>query len=88
MEKQNGNGSHVRTSDLYYGAYLLSSGGRIEAVQVQLDGSKKVSFEFSGPRIKELTKEYLSGEATVNLRQLKSSLKHLKDIIYQEAKTV
>lgn len=79
---------HVKTSDLYYGAYLLSSGGRIEAIQVALDGSKKVSFQFSGSRIQELTREYLSGEATVNLRELKSSLKHLKDIIYQEAKSI
>jgi hypothetical protein len=79
---------HVKTSDLYYSAYLLSSGGRLEAVQVHLDGSKKVSFEFSSSRMQELTREYLSGEATVNVRELKSSLKHLKDIIYQEAKTI
>ena len=79
---------HVKTSDLFYGAYLLSMGGRIDAVQVALDGSKKVFFQFSGPRIQHLTQEYLSGEAMVNLRQLKSSLKHLKDIIYQDTKTV
>ena len=79
---------HIKTSDLFYGAYLLASGGRLEAVQANLDGSKKVSFHFSSPRVRELTKEYLSGEATVNLRHLKSSLKHLKDIIYQDTKTV
>jgi len=78
----------IKTSDLYYGAYILSSGGRLEAVQAHLDGSKKVAFQFSSPKAQELTREYQSGEATVNLRELKSSLKHLKDIIYQEAKTL
>jgi len=77
----------VKTSDLYYSAWLLTSGGRIEAIEVKLDGSKKVSFQFSSPQIQRLTQEYLSGEAIVNLRQLKSSLKHLKDIIFQEMKT-
>ena len=75
----------IKTSDLYYGAYILSSGGRLEAVESHLDGSKKVAFRFSSPRVREITREYLSGEAVVNLRQLKSSLKHLKDIIYQDA---
>lgn len=74
---------HVKTSDLYYGAYLLASGGRMDVVETALDGSKKVFFQFSSPQIQKLTQEYLSGEATVNLRQLKSSLKHLKDIIFQ-----
>jgi hypothetical protein len=79
---------HIKTSDLYYGAYLLAGGGRIEAVETCLDGSRKVFFQFSGPEIGRLTREYQSGVASVNVRQLKSSLKHLKDIIYQEAKTV
>ena len=78
----------IKTSDLYYGAYILSSGGRLDAVEAHLDGSKKIAFQFSSPRAQELSREYLSGEATVNLRHLKSSLKHLKDIIYQEAKSV
>jgi hypothetical protein len=84
VESQNGNGSHVKTSDLYYGAYLLAGGGRIEAVRVHLNGSKKVLFEFSGAEIGRLTREYQSGVASVNVRQLMSSLRHLKDIIFQE----
>lgn len=88
MQTQSKETSHVKTSDLYYGAYILSSGGRLDAVESHLDGSRKVAFCFSSPRAQELTREYLSGEATVNLRQLKSSLKHLKDIIYQDTKTV
>lgn len=74
--------NRIKTSDLYYGAYILSSGGRLDAVESHLDGSKKIAFQFSSPRAQELAQEYLSGDATVNLRQLKSSLKHLKDIIY------
>ena len=85
MEKINLNGTHhVKTCDLYYGAYLLSSGGKLEAVQVHLDGSKKVYFEFSSPKIQSLAYEYTSGDAMVNVRNLKSSLQHLKDLIYQK----
>ena len=88
MEKIRMNGApHVKTSDLFYGAYLLSSGGKLETVQAHLNGSKKVFFEFSSPRIDRLIQEYRSGEASVNLRQLQSSLKHLKDIIFQEIKS-
>jgi hypothetical protein len=56
--------THVKTSDLYYSAWLLASGGRIDVVETALDGSKKVFFQFSGPQIQRLTREYLSGEAT------------------------
>ena len=85
MEKAGLNGApHVKTCDLYYGAYLLSSGSKLEAVQVHLDGSKKVYFEFSSPRIQSLAQEYTSGGAVVNVRNLKSSLQHLKDLIYQK----
>jgi len=82
MQTQLKETSRVKTSDLYYGAYLLARGGRIDVVETALDGSKKVFFQVSCPMIQKLTQEYLSGEATVNIRQLKSSLKHLKDIIY------
>jgi hypothetical protein len=37
----------------------------LEAVEAHLDGSRKITFQFSSSRIQELTKEYLSGSATV-----------------------
>ena len=75
----------IKTSDIYYGAYLLSQGGRLEGFRVEEDGFiRKGCFEFSNPRLEILKKEYLSGEAVVNLRSLRSSLKHLKDIILNE----
>lgn len=73
------------TSDIYYGAYLLSQGRRLERYVVK-DGSsgRKLAFEFSGPGLQGLMQEYLSGDATVNLKSLRSSLKHLKDIVFNE----
>lgn len=76
--------THVKTHDLFYSAYLLSNGGRLTATHVAMDGSRRVSFEFQSPKLGELSQEYLSGEATVNLRELKASLNHLKQIIFQE----
>lgn len=76
----------IKTSDLYYGAYLLSSGGKLEGVNVEERSGRKILFEFSSPHISRLAFEYISGEAVVNVRYLKSSLKHLKDIIFEKTR--
>ena len=80
------NPTHTRTHDLFYAAYLLSQGARLMATHVALDGSKRVAFEFQSQRMRELNEDYLSGDAMVNLRTLKSSLHHLKDLIFKETK--
>jgi hypothetical protein len=82
MDSQN----RIRTSDLYFGAYLLASGSKLDKVNVMIDAianKKKVHFEFVSPRIKPLADEYISGDAKVNLRELRASIKHLKDIVFE-----
>lgn len=75
----------LKTNDLYYGAFLLSGGGRLEGFDVEDLGSRrKIFFEFSGDQLQTLSKEYLSGGATANVRELKGALKHLKDIVLNQ----
>lgn len=76
----------IRTSDIYFGAYLLASGGRLNRVNVAIDDiakKTKVFFEFSSMQAKVLADEYESGTAKVNLRELRSSMKHLKAIVFE-----
>ena len=75
----------IKTSDIYYGAYLLSSGGRLEGFSMNSVGlSRKITFEFTSSELERLKHEYLSGEARANVRGLRSALKHLKDIVLSE----
>ena len=75
----------IKTSDLYYGAYLLSSGGKLEGFSIDTSfGPRKIFFEFSGSNLDGFKSRYLSGQAVVNVRDLRASLKHLKDIILNE----
>lgn len=75
----------LKTNDLYYGAFLLSGGGRLEGFDVEDLGSRrKIFFEFSGDGLEGLSKEYLSGRALANVRELKSALKHLKEIVLNQ----
>lgn len=74
----------IKTSDLYYSAYLLSHGSVLEEIQVESNGKRRITFEFSNPEIDKLAVDYQSGKAQANVRYLKSSLEHLKDIIFEK----
>ena len=76
----------VKTSDLYHSAYLLSNGGKLEEIRIKGKDGRTVEFEFTGENVAKLTQEYILGEATVNLRYLKSSLNHLRDIIFDKTR--
>lgn len=73
----------LRTCDLYYGAYLLSKGSKLDRVDMPDYGKRRIFFEFTGEDLKQLALEYVGGRALVNVRDLKASLEHLKDIIYE-----
>lgn len=74
----------IKTSDLYYSAYLLSHGSTLEEVMLDDNGKRRITFEFSNPEIQRLAGDYQSGRAQANVRYLKSSLEHLKDIIFEK----
>jgi hypothetical protein len=74
----------IQTHDLYYAAYLLASGGKLESAQLVPMGKKKVIFAFTGDQIIKRAHEYLSGEAVGNIRFFKSALDHLKGVVFEK----
>ena len=76
--------SNIQTQDLYYAAYLMANGGKLEDVSVVREGKRKIVFEFRGPDLIKRAHEYVSGEGVVNIRFLKSALEHLKGIIFEK----
>jgi len=74
----------IRTADLYYGAYLMSKGSKLNGITLGGIRGKRVFFEFTGENLQKLALEYISGDATVNLGYLKSTVKHLKDIVFEK----
>ncbi len=75
----------LKTADLYYGAYLLSKGDRLEKIEKETYGKRRVFFEFTGNDLRRHALEYVNGTALVNLKDLKASLNRLRDIIHEDA---
>ena len=74
----------IKTSDLFCGAYLLSSGARLTRVLKDYERQGRSAFEFEDPKILNLAHDYIAGRATANILEFKASLKHLKDILQKK----
>lgn len=77
----------IETNNLYYASYLLTEGLSINNVEKQYDESFKntVVFSFNSDDLnneKVLEKKYLSGIATINIRQYLDNLVKVRDIMY------
>ena len=75
----------IRTADLFYGAYLMCNGAKLKGTLMGGARMNKVFFEFMGnDKLTRLAITYTRGEATVNLRSLKLTLKYLKDMVHEK----
>ena len=73
----------LEITDLFRGAYLLCHGGRLDGIRIR-EGRKRVaSFLIHGQGLPELDRTYRSGRALVNPLQLKESLNHLRDELFE-----
>lgn len=75
----------IKTGDLWNSAYLVVNG--IEIQNIILSGSNgKTSayFIFTGSRVEQLNQEFISGKAVVNITQLKLTMNHLKDLMFNK----
>lgn len=72
----------AEVSDMYEGAYLMSSGYQLEALQWDQDGH--ASFILSGDGIKGHIDAFRSGTATGNICIYLFSLERLKDKLFSE----
>ncbi len=79
----------VETTDLYFSAYLMSKGISLDSMNVQNDGNRqKIIFVFSGNgELDRLNHEFQKGSALVNPIDLKKSILHLKDMMYDKLRS-
>lgn len=70
----------IKTVDLWFGAYVLTKGCKLERVIKEND--QTVVFCFLDPHRRNLEQEFISGEAMVNLTSLKASMNHIKDVMF------
>lgn len=79
------------TTDIYEGAYLLSQGMQLEKLwqngHVNGGSKRTVVFEFTGPQVELLRKDYQRGRASANVTKLKQSLTELKDRMFNLIRT-
>lgn len=79
----------VETTDIYFSAYLMVKGVSLASMSVGNGaGRPKVLFTFSGHgELSRLNREFQQGKALVNLIDLKKTMLHLKDMMYDQIRT-
>ena len=78
----------VETTDLYHGAYLMAKGIALVSMTVFNSGGRsKIMFKFTGKKeLVQVNKAFEQGQALVNPVDLKKSILHLKDMMYDKLK--
>jgi len=71
---------HYETTDIYLGAFLLSNGGNLSGIT--FNDRQIATFVITGKGIHQLDRDYQSGRALVNPVHLRSSLNHLRDLLF------
>jgi hypothetical protein len=74
----------VEVTDLFKGAFLLCMGARLDKVQVRNNGRRIATFLFTGSDLDRLDSDYRTGRARVNPVQLRESLNHLRDKMFDK----
>lgn len=74
----------VEVTDLFKGAFLLCSGGRLDHVKIRNNGRRIATFLITGPGLDRLDSDYRAGRALVNPIQLRESLNYLRDVMFDK----
>jgi len=74
----------LEVTDLFKGAFLLCSGGDLAEVRVRNNGRRIATFLITGPDLDQLDSDYRAGRALVNPVQLRESLNHLRDKMFDK----
>lgn len=74
----------LETTDIFRGAFLLASGGDLTGIRVRGNGKRIASFLITGKDLDRLDRQYRSGQALVNPLQLRESLNHLRDVMFDK----
>jgi hypothetical protein len=73
----------VEVTDLFKGAFLLCSGANLAEVRVRNNGRRIATFLITGKDL-DLDSDYRTGRALVNPVQLRESLNHLRDVMFDK----
>jgi hypothetical protein len=76
--------SSLETTDIFRGAFFLCMGGELIGIRFRQNGKPIASFHFTGPDLTEHDKAYRNGHALVNPVQLRESLNHLRDVMFEK----
>lgn len=74
----------VEVTDLYRGAFLLCMGCRLDRVHVRNHGRMIATFLITGQDLDRFDDDYRSGRALVNPVQLRESINHLRDVMFEK----
>ena len=74
----------VEVTDLFKGAFLLCMGARLNRVRVRNNGRRIATFLITGPDLDRHDSDYRAGRALVNPVQLRESLNHLRDVMFDK----
>ena len=74
----------VEVTDLFKGAFLLCMGGRLDQVRVRNNGRRIATFLITGANLDRHDSDWRSGRALVNPVQLRESLNHLRDVMFDK----
>jgi hypothetical protein len=74
----------LEVTDLFKGAFLLCMGARLDRVRVRNNGRRIATFLITGKDLDRHDSDYRSGRALVNPVQLRESLNHLRDVMFEK----
>ena len=81
--------AHFETTDIFKGAFFLSSGGNLSGISFndrQVSDGRRLriaTFTLTGKNLHKLDSDYHTGRALVNPVILRQSLNHLRDILFE-----
>ena len=78
----------LEVTDLFKGAFLLCMGARLDKVRVRNHALRRdrriATFLITGKDLDRLDRDYRAGRALVNPVQLRESLNHLRDVMFDK----
>ncbi len=71
-------------TDLFKSAFFLCMGGNLEQVRVRTNGKRIATFLITGADLDQHDIDYRAGRALVNPVQLRETLNHLRDVMFEK----
>ena len=81
--------TRLETTDIFRGAFFLCNGGDLSEIRVynhaERNKRKRIAtFLITGKGLDQLDRDYRAGKALVNPLQLRESLNHLRDVLFEK----